>query len=76
MKKILIIGLLAVSTLFAYQNKQDNCIEHRLGNSTTYIVTCGSNTYKVKYRNTNNDEIIEFEELGKTKKENKQVIKK
>ncbi len=72
----MIIGLLAVSTLFAYQNKQDNCTEHRLGNSDTYIVTCGSNIYKVKYKDFHKDEVVEFSELGKTKKDNKQVIKK
>ncbi len=68
MKKIVLgLGILSLN-LFANQVNIDNCAEYRLGNSDTYILTCDDAKYKVKYKDFNKNEVIEFTELGKTKK--------
>jgi len=56
-------------SLSANQINIDGCVEFKLGNSDTYIVTCDDTKYKVTYQDFNKLKVIEFVELGKVKKE-------
>ena len=71
MKKIL-LTLLLIGSLYANANANkidmNGCTETQLGNTTTYMVRCGEDKYKVTYNDSFKHNIIDFVELGKTKK--------
>ncbi len=68
MKKIILtLGIISINVL-ANPVNTDGCIEFKLGNSDTYIVTCENAKYKVTYKDFNKDKVIEFTELNEIKK--------